>query len=462
MSIRVTALYIFVAILLVYAWKDWFKSLCGLILMTAIMEHEDMPEAMFGIQGFNMWNVLFLGIFLAWLVNRRREGLRWDMPWHINLLLLLQLVIILLGFGRMVLDRTRLPQPLLALTSEQLLNTIKWVLPGILLFDGCRTRHRLILAIACLLGLYFLVSVQLVRRLPPSIVLNPLSYHSNHIRLRFCLELGYSACNLSAMLAGASWAILASMHIVHRKKYKALLWPAAGIVVFGQALTGGRAGYFAWCVVGLVLCLVKWRKYLILAPAALIFLSLIFPGVVGRLSYRFAQTNITGESKIEREGRAILTSGRSEFWPVVVTAISESPVFGYGREGTVRSGVSEYLLAEFGQSYGVGHPHNMYLQWIIDNGIVGFVPIVLFYGIVVTYAMRLFRDTDALCAAVGGIGLSLVVAQLVAGMGSQYFYPQVSTMGMWASIFLVFRCSVEKQPKKPVPAFRENLAVLWH
>jgi len=70
MGIRLTALYIFVAILLVYAWKDWFKSLCGLILLMAVIEHEDMPKSMFGTQGLNVWNVLFFGIFPAWLAVR--------------------------------------------------------------------------------------------------------------------------------------------------------------------------------------------------------------------------------------------------------------------------------------------------------------------------------------------------------------------------------------------------------
>jgi hypothetical protein len=35
MSIRITALYIVVTGLSIHAWKDWFKSLCGLILLMA-------------------------------------------------------------------------------------------------------------------------------------------------------------------------------------------------------------------------------------------------------------------------------------------------------------------------------------------------------------------------------------------------------------------------------------------
>ena len=59
MSIRITALYIFVTFLAIYAWKDWFKSLCGLILLMAVIEHPDMPKTVLGIQGLNPWNVLF-------------------------------------------------------------------------------------------------------------------------------------------------------------------------------------------------------------------------------------------------------------------------------------------------------------------------------------------------------------------------------------------------------------------
>ena len=63
MSIRITALYIFVTFLCIYAWKDWFKSLCGLILLMAVIEHPDMPKTVLGIQGLNPWNVLFAMIF---------------------------------------------------------------------------------------------------------------------------------------------------------------------------------------------------------------------------------------------------------------------------------------------------------------------------------------------------------------------------------------------------------------
>ena len=74
MSIRITAFTLMVVGLAIYAWKDWFKSLCGLIVMMAVIQHEDMPHMMMGIQGLNPWNLLMVSIALAWLASRRREG----------------------------------------------------------------------------------------------------------------------------------------------------------------------------------------------------------------------------------------------------------------------------------------------------------------------------------------------------------------------------------------------------
>ena len=51
--IRLTALWLFVAFLSAYAWKDWYKSLCGLILLMAVYQHPDFPNALMGVQGMN-------------------------------------------------------------------------------------------------------------------------------------------------------------------------------------------------------------------------------------------------------------------------------------------------------------------------------------------------------------------------------------------------------------------------
>lgn len=438
MSIRVTALYILVFSLSIYAWKDWFKSLCGLVLLMAIIEHEDMPKTMFGIQGFNVWNVLFAVIFLAWLFTRYRENHRWDLPGHIQILLLLYLSVIVVGFLRAVFDRSYIEDyPLESLISEELINTIKWVLPGLLLFDGCRTRSRLKMVLVCLLGMYFLIAVQVVKRIPPGTILSGDAISSAR---KVCSDIGYSPVDMSVFLAGTFWAIIATLPLLRSKKYKVPILAAAGLVVFAQALTGGRAGYIAWGATGLVLCLLKWRKYLLLAPVVIILLPMVFPGAVDRMLTGFDETDVAGQSTIDEYS---MTAGRLLIWPYVVDKIGESPLIGYGRLAMQRAGLADRLMSELKESF--PHPHNMYLETLLDNGILGSLPIFLFWAIVLIYSARLFKSSNRLCSAVGGLTLALALAQLSAGMGSQHFYPEESTLGAWAAMFLSIRVYLEQQ-----------------
>jgi O-antigen ligase len=447
MSIRITALYLVVAGLSIYAWKDWFKSLCGLILLMAVFENRNMPRSLFGIPGLNLWNVLFFVVFFAWLA-KRRHGLEWDMPRHVVLSLLLYLGVIAVGVLRAVFDRGYLDgYGIGGLISDELINTIKWVLPGILLFDGCRSRKQVVMALVCILAVYLLLSIQVFKNIPLESALGGGNERIHYSRLKACLRIGYSAPNLSAMLAGASWGMLAALPLVHKKKYWLMLLAAAGMVAFGQALTGGRAGYLAWGATGLTLCLLKWRKYLLLAPVMLTVLPMIFTGAAERMLQGFGQTDVSGETAVDDFE---ITSGRMQIWPYVIDKIGESPVIGHGRLGMMRTGLTRYLGQKYGESEAFPHPHNMYLQTLLDNGILGSIPIFLFWGTMLVYSARLFRSRNRLYAAVGGLSLSLMLAQLFAGIGSQYFYPTASTLTVWAAMLLALRVHVEEKRAQEV------------
>lgn len=420
----------------------------------AVIEHGDMPTAMFGIQGLNPWNVLCVTVFLGWLVNRQRERLRWDMPRHVNLLLLMYLVVIVVGFLRAVFDRRYIEgYPLVHLISNELFNTIKWTIPALLLFDGCRTRRRVIVALVCILSLYFMVSVQVIRYMPAQAALTN-TEALNQLRGKLTKQIGYSACTISAMLAGASWAIVAALPLVRRKKYWFLALAAAGIVACGQALTGGRAGYLAWGATGLVMCFLKWRRQLIFVPIAVILLPVIFPSAAGRLFAGFGQTDAAGQ--VTRDDVAI-TSGRNLVWPYVIAKIGKSPGVGYGRLAMRRTGTQiEFSNYELDGEQDFSHPHNMYLETLLDNGILGSLPIFLFWAMTIMYSGRLFRSNNRLYSAVGGLAMSLVLAQLFAGVGSQHFYPVGSTVGMWAAMFLSLRVYVEEKRAQGGGQFQET------
>ena len=454
MSIRITGLTLAVLILAAYAWKDWFKSLCGLILLMAVIEHEDMPRSIAGIQGLNPWNVLMAAVVLAWLAHRHREGLRWDMPRTVNVLLIMYLGVVVVGFLRALADQAHLDSHAVGdMVSEELINTVKWVVPGLLVYAGCRERPRVRMAVFAILGMYLLIALQVVKRMPWSAALASGS-DLDRLGYRLCQDIGYSRCDTAAFLGGASWAMLAAIPLVKRGKHRLLFLGGAGVTAFGQALTGGRAGYVAWMATGLVLCLTKWRKWLIAVAAVVIVVSLAFPGLTERMLQGFGQVDVAGETVTDE---AKVTSDRTVAWPHVIKKIGEAPLVGFGRLAMPRTGLTESLDRQYG-NIGFPHPHNMYLETLLDNGILGSLPIFLFFGMVLVSSAKLFRSADPMCSAVGGVALSMVVAQLAAGMGSQHFYPRESTLGMWAAMLLALRVSVERAKaraaagRRPLPA----------
>ncbi len=454
--IRLTLLMLFVTFLTIYAWRDWYKALCGAILLMAVVEHPDMPRTLLGIQGLNPWNLVLASVLGAWLVRRREEGLTWDMPRHMNLWLVLYAAVIVIGFFRMLHDRSGLnewawltlqsPPSASSLVSEELVNTLKWVIPAFLLFDGCRSRERLMWALTAILGVYVLLAIQVIKWMPLDTLVSGADLEGRSSKI-LRSEVGYHRVNLSMMLAGASWAIFCARGLVQGRLAALGILGASAMVLFGQMLTGGRTGYATWGVVGLVVLFFRWRAYVLLAPLVVALVISLVPAAKERMLQGFTEetrdTNVRlhgEEDTFEESGPDLytVTAGRNVAWPYVIDRILEAPWIGYGREGMKRTGISSYLWTEFGESF--PHPHNAYLQFVLDNGVIGMLPVVAFYFTVLLYGLRLFRDqANPEYVAVGGAALSLVLALLVAALGSQSFYPEEGVVGLWCAVGLMLR-----------------------
>ncbi len=449
--IRLLLLSGFIFFLCVYAWKDWYKSLCGLILLMAVIEHPDMPKTIFEIQGLNPWNIGFLVVFLAWVASRKREGLTWDMPRGTSVLLLLYLGVVLVGFVRMFADRSYIGNiPDGYLISEYLVNSVKWVLPGILMYDGYRDRSRLTFGLYCTVGLYFLIALQVAKWIPPGVAISGQELTARSLKI-LVREVGYHRVNLAMMLAGASWAMLAIRPLAVTASRRSLIILASIILTYALGLTAGRAGYATWACLGLTLCLVKWKKGLLLVPIVALVIAIAIPGVVERtkqgftpetrdVNVRLAPADDYDES--EPDLYTIL-AGRNIAWQYVVPKIGEAPVFGHGRLAMRRTGIATFLQTEFGEIF--PHPHNAYLELLLDNGMVGFLIVISFYLSVLKTSFSLFLDRrNPYYEAVGGVAAALVLALLFASIGSQTFYPREGAVGMWCAMGLMLRLGVER------------------
>jgi hypothetical protein len=228
-------------------------------------------------------------------------------------------------------------------------------------------------------------------------------------------------------------------------------------VVYAQVMTGGRAGYAAWVAVGLVMSVLKWRRYLLLVPAALVAVILIAPGILGRATEGFTEESRDTSQRIDQlrqrgdlghsDGTVdsyTITAGRSIAWPIVVEWIRRQPLVGYGRQAMLSSGTALYIFNTYNEYF--PHPHNAYLEAVLDNGIIGALPIFVFYVVMFCYAVRMFLSKESpTCIAIGGMATALIFSLFVSALGSQSFYPEEGWVGMWCAMFLMLRVRVQRQ-----------------
>jgi O-antigen ligase len=456
--IRTTLLWLFVTSVSVYAWRDWFKATCGLILLMAVIQHPDMPKSLLGVPGLNPWNVALASVTAAWLLDRKRKGLTWDLPPRVAMLAGLYMAVLFVASIRMIVDREYLDETTAYLVGEHFINVFKWVLPPLILFDGCRSRKQLNIALFSVLAVYFLLAVQVIRWVPLTSAMDGATLEARAHKI-ISNEIGYHRVNMSMMLAGASWAIFAARVAATRLPMQMFLVLGSATVLLGQSLTAGRTGYATWGVVGLALCLIRWKRYLLLAPVAAAAVVILVPGVSERMLQGFSADTVDTNARIDSEKAEevavdfdseqepdlyTITSGRNFAWPFVIEKIWERPLIGYGKLAMRRTGVTKMLMETYGENF--PHPHNAYLELLFDAGIVGFVVVIPFYVLMLYRSLALFADSRSPAfIATGGAAAALTFALLVAALGSQSFYPREGSIGMWAAMALMLRVWVQRQ-----------------
>lgn len=441
--IRTSLLALFILGFSIHALRGgYFLSLCAAIALLGVNNHPDMPRSILGVPGLSPINILLIFVAVGWLAHRRRDGARFDPPPILVVFGALYFAVYLVAWLRLWNDSffAIMFSPV-KLVNDYLLNSIKWVLPGIILFDSAGTDKRKRLALLTICFLYLIFAAQVFHWMPPWLIASGDQLQYRAIRL-IENEMGFSRVNVSMMLAGGSWAIICAREMFTAKRERLIaIWLFAA-VAFAQGLTGGRMGYVTWMVIGLILSALRWQRYLIIGPILILILITTVPAIRER-----ALTGVMVDELSDDEvvvDQAALTSDRALIWPGVMDMIRQNPIWGYGLEAMTRTGLSQTF-----ERLSFPHPHNAYLEVLLDAGYLGFIPVATFYGLVVVYSGILFlRPRSNLERALGGAALSLTLALLIAGYGSQHFLPQQGGAGMWAAIGLAMRAWADRKRQR--------------
>ncbi len=438
---RIYLMYVYLIALAIYAWRNWLTSTLGLILLTCVMQRKDMPSQVAGIPGMNPWNMLFVAVLLAWLVQRRGCGLSWDLPRFVQIPLMLYVAVITITVLRAAADFNAFPpgfdkssNGVLLYVFEDLLNPLKLILPGLILYDSCRTRRQLRWAMLAVVGLSLGYALLVVKAMPLSVLVSEANFMQH--RHRIDRDTGLMAIDMSMVLASGCWGTVALLKTWRQWWIRGMLLAASVAMLLGMGLCHSRGGYITFAALGLLFAILRWRWLLALLPVGVVIVFSLFPSIAVRMGAGWGESDVTGGAAHEWH---TITAGRTTYlWPNALEQIAEAPILGSGRRTILRSDMHERVLEQF--RHVPSHPHSAHLEMLMDAGIIGYGVTMSLFAVLLWISIKLFRRRDdPLLAGVGGLALAMVAGLLIAGLGCESFFPTQSAVGFWAASGLALR-----------------------
>ena len=170
---------------------------------------------------------------------------------------------------------------------------------------------------------------------------------------------------LSQIVTFGSLVFLLLSTIVRRYKY--LIWAGLGSSVGLILLSTSKTALIILISLFLLLRFYKalrWRDTK--AILLLIIVALTFAGVIVVLVGN-------AEFVLDKLGRDITLSGRTQIWHGVIEKIQQRPLFGYGRSAFWHpdSGMGIAIGGEVSLNYVVAHSHNGFIDLTAELGLVG-------------------------------------------------------------------------------------------
>lgn len=232
----------------------------------------------------------------------------------------------------------------------------------------------------------------------------------------------------SAMTAARRWALLA----------------AFALATAALLLTFSRGGLTVWLVIMLGYLWQRRRLKTILIAAALgTALLLAAPASIKeRFGTGLRSGAIADASDLAKDD---LTAGRVDGWILLAPEVLKSPLFGRGL------GSTQWSDAVATGHYKANHPHNIYLEILMDLGLLGFAAMAWFYAGRLRAFGRLAREASmpqGLAAFFAGARWSLLGVLAMAAT-TAYYMPNAAQFPLWFGFGLAFAFSTPADRRIP-------------
>ncbi len=433
--IRLGALYLLVLAIAVTSIRHWFVALCGLVLLAVFTQHPSMPGNMLGIQGLNPWNILLALITLSWWVNRKGKDTHVRFSRSAALLsgAFVGLIVVTGIVAAMDVESFRGDYAGRLTSSNVIVNTIinplKYLWVGFLFFEGARDRAAARLAVFTAVGSGILYALMLFK----SMKLAVFTMGFDDARRLTDKLVGLFANDLAELFAFVLWG--GALLIVLWERLPArMIWAAILAAVLPPFVAlKSRAGFAAFCAVGLVLGALRWRWFLLAVPLTAAAAIVVAPGIRERA---LMGVDVAGSEHSWDE----ISAGRlTNIWPPAFEQFTKSPLYGYGRYAILRTDCFDEILSR--EKLVPSHPHSSYLEVLIDAGIIGLASCLACAVGMFVAGVRLLRTADdRFVNVLGGLAIGALVAELTAGLTGSSFFPSQSSLPYLSVWGVALRC----------------------
>jgi len=448
--IRQGLAYVTVAGLMALALRHWYWSLCGLILLTVLQQHPDMPGPIGGIAGLNLWNALFAAVCVGWWMNRADAARAAPAPrW---------LVALVFAYGAMIVVTSLMALPAVGgagagshrlsyekLLQDGLINPLKYLVVGILVFQGARTRDRTRWALITAVGSCLCYGLFMFKSMGARVL--TMDYRDAR-RLTDKL-IGLHANDMAEVLAFGLVAGAVLLFLLPRG-WQRLAWLGAWLAnVPAFVALKSRAGFAAIGACLLVLGLLRYRVLLVLLPILVAAVVALDPSVQERVL-----TGV-GRAREENDWEAISAGRVTMLWPATLDQIWKSPLVGHGRYGILHTPAYDGIVARGMPEHEIPeHPHSAYLEILLDAGAIGLAICVALAAAILRCGYSLLRVVDdPLARAVGVVAVAGLVLELAAGLTGSSFFMKQSAVPFVCAWGAAFRVYAEQRAYAHCPAF---------
>ena len=430
----IQALYIGIAgAAAVAVMLDYRVGAILLIALLPVSATSIFPRGLLGVTGLNPVNLLLGATFVAYLAKGRLEHQGALVPRPLMLLYILPIVAAgALGtlhvddihpdfYQQLVINYTNWTGYLRDALIKPLFMVLTAVLVGAAVAKA-RKPEPFVTALA--IGVCLLALVMFIFIITSGVRLGFLS--SARARTFFD-QIGTHANELGRVFVTSYALLLFAWWETKTEKAKIALFVALGMLSLAIVLTFSRNAFLGFFLVnGLFLI---WRfnaKKLGLALLGLSVAILFAPAAVyRRITYGFD----TGSADA-------VSAGRIEYiWLPLIPDALKSPLWGQGLDSIMWS----HAMTS-GSMLFVGHPHNAYLQAILDMGVIGLVLLCCYYW-TVWRGFRALGSNAYLSPVMRGFfqgACAALIAFAVAGLTGGSLRPQPENLPLWIAIGIMY------------------------